>query len=104
LWEELRGVPPEVFMIAEYLPGRDFLCLSLWRDGRLVLVKTFERISYFGGENSPSGVSSLSSLAKTIVDQRVVAICTDAVRALDPRACGAFSIDLKENAAGVPCI
>lgn len=104
LWEELRGVPAEAFMLAEYLPGRDFLCQSLWHDGRLVLVKTFERISYFGGENSPSGVSSLSSLAKTVVDDRIVDVCTRAVRALDPHASGAFSIDLKENAEGVPCI
>jgi len=104
LWEELRGVPADAFMLAEYLPGRDFLCQSLWRDGRLVLVKTFERISYFGGENSPSGVSSLSSLAKTVADDRVVDICVRAVTALDPQACGAFSIDLKENGDGVPCI
>lgn len=104
LWEELRGMPASAFMLAEYLPGRDFLCQSLWRDGRLVLVKTFERISYFGGENSPSGVSSLSSLAKTIVDDRVVDVSARAVRALDPGASGAFSIDLKENTAGVPCV
>jgi biotin carboxylase len=104
LWDQLRGVPPSAFMLAEYLPGRDFLCQSLWHDGRLILVKTFERIAYFGGENSPSGVSSLSSLAKTIVDDRVVDVCVRAVRALDPPATGAFSIDLKENAEGVPCI
>ena len=104
LWEELRGVPAAAFMLAEYLPGRDFLCQSLWRAGQLVLVKTFERISYFGGENSPSGVSSLSSLAKTVVDRRVVDVCVRAVRALDPQASGAFSIDLKENVDGVPCI
>ena len=104
LWEELRGVPAAAFMLAEYLPGRDFLCQSLWHDGRLILVKTFERISYFGGENSPSGVSSLSSLAKTVVDHRVVDVCTRAIRALEPDARGAFSIDLKENAEGVPCI
>jgi carbamoyl-phosphate synthase large subunit len=104
LWEELRGVPAGAFMLAEYLPGRDFLCQSLWRGGRLVLVKTFERISYFGGENSPSGVSSLSSLAKTVVDDRVVDVCVRAVTALDPRACGVFSIDLKENREGVPCV
>ena len=104
LWEELRGVPATAFMLAEYLPGRDFLCQSLWRAGQLVLVKTFERISYFGGENSPSGVSSLSSLAKTVADQRVVDVCVRAVRALDPHASGAFSIDLKENVAGAPCI
>lgn len=104
LWEELRGVVPHAFMLAEYLPGRDYLCQSLWRDGRLILVKTFERISYFGGENSPSGVSSLSSLAKTVVDPRIVEVCTRAVTALDPAACGAFSIDLKENRDGIPCI
>jgi carbamoyl-phosphate synthase large subunit len=104
LWEELRGVPASAFMLAEYLPGRDFLCQSLWREGRLVLVKTFERLSYFGGENSPSGVSSLSSLAKTVVDHRIVDVCVRAVQALDPRASGAFSIDLKENEGGVPCV
>jgi carbamoylphosphate synthase large subunit len=104
LWEELRGVPASAFMLAEYLPGRDFLCQGLWREGRMVLVKTFERLSYFGGENSPSGVSSLSSLAKTVVDDRVVDVCARAIRALDPDASGAFSIDLKENVEGVPCI
>jgi carbamoylphosphate synthase large subunit len=104
LWDELRGVPATAFMLAEYLPGRDFLCQSLWRGGQLVLVKTFERLSYFGGENSPSGVSSLSSLAKTVIDDRVVDVCVRAVRALDPEASGAFSIDLKENGDGIPCI
>jgi hypothetical protein len=104
LWGELRGVPPQSFMLAEYLPGRDYLCQSLWRNGQLVLVKTFERISYFGGENSPSGVSSLSSLAKTVRDSRLVDVCSRAVLALDPAASGAFSIDLKENRAGIPCI
>ena len=57
-------------MLAEYLPGRDFFCQTLWRDGRLMLVKTCERISYFAAENTPSGVSSLYSLAKTVVDER----------------------------------
>jgi hypothetical protein len=104
LWDELRGIPPSAFMLAEYLPGRDFLCQSLWHEGQLVLVKTFERIAYFGGENSPSGVSSLSSLAKTIADDRVVDVCARAIRALDPHVSGAFSIDLKENAQGLPCI
>ena len=104
LWEELRSVPVSAFMLAEYLPGRDYLCQSLWRDGRLLLIKTFERISYFGGENSPSGVSSLSSLAKTVADDRLVDVCARAVLALDATASGVFSIDLKENHDGVPCI
>lgn len=103
-WTALRGVEPASFMIAEYLPGRDFFCQSLWQDGRLVLVKTCERISYFGGENSPSGSSSLYSLAKTVVEPQVVDVSLRAIRALDPVPTGTFSTDSKENADGVPCV
>ena len=103
-WDAVRGIDPASFMVAEYLPGRDFFCQSLWRAGRLVLVKTCERVSYFGGENTPSGASSLYSLAKTVVDARVVDVSSRALRALDPALTGAFGVDLKENASGVPCV
>jgi carbamoyl-phosphate synthase large subunit len=103
-WEEMRGIPADRFTISEYLPGRDFMCMSLWRDGQMVLVTTFEKLSYFGGEAYPSGTSSLSSLAKTIIDNRLVDISSQAIRALSPTASGAFSVDLKENSEGVPCI
>ena len=103
-WSEMRGVPPRAFTLSEYLPGRDYACQSVWSDGRLVLTKTCERLSYFGGGSQPSGVSSIAALAKTVVAPRVVEVCTAAVRALDPRVSGAFSIDLKEDARGEPCI
>lgn len=103
-WEEMRGVPATSFIVSEYLPGRDFLCQSLWRDGSLLLANSFERLSYFGGESNPSGVSSLSSLAKTVVDPRVLATSRAAVRSLAPDVSGAFSIDLKENRHGGPCV
>jgi carbamoyl-phosphate synthase large subunit len=70
----------------------------------MVLMTTFEKLSYFGGESHPSGTSSLSSLAKTIRDDRLVDISNRAIRAISPEASGAFSIDLKENSEGVPCI
>lgn len=103
-WARMRGVPPRSFTISEYLPGRDFACQSLWKDGDLVLVKTVERLSYFGGWSRPSGVSSIAALAKTVVDPRVVEITVRAIRTLGPRVTGAFSVDLKENTAGTPCI
>jgi len=103
-WAEMRGVPVDSFTVSEYLPGRDFMCMSLWRDGQMVLVTTFEKLSYFGGDAHPSGTSSLSSLAKTIIDPRLLDICRIAITALAPKASGAFSVDLKENRAGVPCI
>jgi glutathione synthase/RimK-type ligase-like ATP-grasp enzyme len=103
-WRDLRDVPPAAFTLCEYLPGRDFGCQSLWQQGRLVLAKTFERVAYFAGGNQPSGVSSVASLAKSVVEPRVVDVCAAAVRALDARTCGLYCIDLKENDAGVPCI
>ena len=103
-WQDMRGVPASSFTLAEYLPGRDFACQSLWKDGRLVLIKTCERLSYFGGGSQPSGASSISALAKSVVEPRVVNVCTTAVRALGRKVSGAFSVDLKENSGGVPCI
>jgi carbamoyl-phosphate synthase large subunit len=84
------------------LPGRDFNAQALWHDGELVLVKTCERLSYFGGGSQPSGISSTPGLARLVVEPRVVDVCTQAIRALDPRMTGVFSIDLRADAAGVP--
>jgi hypothetical protein len=103
-WAEMRGVPPSAFTLSEYLPGRDFACQSLWKDGKLKLLKTTERLSYFGGGNTPSGVSSVGGVHKTIRDPRVAEVSVAAVRAVDDRPSGAFSIDLKEDVHGQPCV
>ena len=103
-WSEMRGVPATSFILSEYLPGRDFSCQAVWKAGTLVLVKTCERLSYFGGGGNPSGTSSISQLAKTVFAPEVVAVCTAAIRAIDPRASGTFNFDLRENSRGVPCL
>lgn len=103
-WQEIRGVPAGSFTLSEYLPGRDFGCQTLWKDGELILVKTYERLSYLTTGSQLSRASSIAALAKTVFDPRVVEVCSKAIRALDKKASGAFSIDLTENASGVPCI
>jgi carbamoyl-phosphate synthase large subunit len=104
LWSEARGVTPDAFMVAEYLPGRDFACQSLWDNGSLVLIKTTERLAYVDGGSRLSGTSSVASLHKTVRDERLVRVAAAAVHSVDSHATGAFSIDLKENADGVPCV
>ncbi len=101
-WREMRHVAVGAFTLSDYLPGRDFACQSLWKDGRLVLVKTAERLAYHGGERHPSGVSSIAALARAVVEPHVAEIAVAAVRALGRRVSGAFSVDLKEDARGVP--
>jgi carbamoyl-phosphate synthase large subunit len=103
-WWHMRGVPPSAFTLAEYLPGREFACQTLWRHGRLVLAKTFERLRYFGGDGQPGGVSSVASLARSVCEPAVVEVSAAAVRALDPRLSGLCNLDLKERAPGQPCV
>jgi biotin carboxylase len=103
-WRDMRGVPVTSFTLSEYLPGRDYACQGLWKDGTLVLLKMCERLSYFGGRNQPSGTSSTPALGKLVFEPRVAEVCVDAVSAVDPRASGVFSIDLKEDTDGVPCV
>jgi hypothetical protein len=103
-WDAMRGVPVSSFTLSEYLPGRDFLCQSLWKDGALILARTFERLSYFDGANRASGVSSFSALAKTVFEPRVLETCIRAIRAVNPQASGLFSTDLKADARNVPCV
>lgn len=103
-WQEMRGVSARAFTLAEYLPGRDFGCQSLWKAGRLVLIKTFERLSYIVRGSQASRVSSLAALTKMVSEPRVVQVCTEAIGRLDRRATGVFCVDLKENARGVPCV
>ncbi|MBI1735642.1 MAG: hypothetical protein HYR51_10740 [Candidatus Rokubacteria bacterium] len=102
LWETMQAVPASSFTLSEYLPGREILCQSVWQRGRLVLANTFERVSYFGVDNIPSGVTSLSSLAKTVVEPAVVDLCRRAIRVIAPAASGAFSVDVKEDGEGRP--
>lgn len=103
-WNEMRGIPVRSFILSDYLPGRDFGCQSLWNNGKLILIKTYERLSYLGTGNHPSQTSSVAALAKTVVAPRVVEICARAIPALDKKVSGIFSVDLKESARGIPCI
>jgi carbamoyl-phosphate synthase large subunit len=101
-WRDMRDVPVSAFTLSEYLPGRDLGCQSLWKDGRLVLVKTYERLSYLGSASQPSEVSAVGALTKTVCEPGVVDTAVRAVRAVDREASGVFAVDLKEDARGVP--
>jgi hypothetical protein len=103
-WERVHGLPASRFLLSEILPGRAFSCQSLWKDGHVVLVKTVERLAHLDTDPRASATSALAAVARTVDDRRLVDICVNAIRALDPDATGAFNIDLRENHDGVPCV
>lgn len=102
-WEGMRSVPSGSFTLSEYLEGRDYCVQSIWKNGNLVLAKMAERILYID-TGSPSGRSSMPSLAKTVHDSKAIGVASRAIRALDQRASGVFFVDMKERSAGDPCV
>jgi carbamoyl-phosphate synthase large subunit len=103
-WRDLRGVKVSDFTLGEYLPGRHFIVQSVWHKGSLLRAQSIEVLSYFAAGNNPSGTFSLSCLAKTVVAPEALQVTLDAVRAIEQHPSGAFFVELKETAAGVPAI
>lgn len=103
-WAEVRGVPADSFQVCDYLPGRDFACQCLFREGALVLAQAAERVEYLAGAWLPSGQSSTPRVARLVEEPAVYESALAAVRAVDKEPNGVYSVDLKEDAAGVPCV
>jgi hypothetical protein len=103
-WRDLRGVKVSEFTLCEYLPGRHLVVQSIWHKGRLLRAQTVEVISHFAAGNNPSGTFSLSALAKTVVAPEALDVGLRAVQAMEQKPSGAFFVECKEAANGVPAI
>lgn len=101
-WQR-RGVEG-AWMVQEYLPGRNLNWTGLFRDGELLGAASMERLEYFLGKVSMSGVTGQVSSCETVSVPEAARVAQDAVRTLSAHASGLFSVDLRENAAGLPRI
>lgn len=90
------------FIAQEYLRGRNIGFHSLWKEGELITSMARERLQYIYPHLSPSGITGTPSVQKTIHDDRVNKVGTEAVLAVDPDFSGIACVDLKENDEGTP--
>lgn len=102
-WVE-QGLSWSDFIISEYLPGKEVSWLSLWKDGILICSQGKQRLGWAKPNTSPSGVGGTSGVQKTVHDTQVNKIATKAVLAVDEKPSGIYTVDLKENAKGIPCV
>jgi carbamoyl-phosphate synthase large subunit len=103
LWAS-RGVPAGEFMLQEYLPGRNIAWDSIWLGGRLITSYCRERLEYPFKHISPSGITGTPSVARIVQDPRVDRESERAVKSIDPKATGAYSVDVKEDDRGRPVV
>ncbi|RLI05827.1 hypothetical protein DRO26_01090 [Candidatus Bathyarchaeota archaeon] len=92
------------FIAQEYLGGRNIGFHSLWKEGEIVTSMARERIEYVYPHLAPSGITGTPTVQKTIHDEQVNKIATEAVLSVDPNFNGIACIDLKENIEGTPCV
>lgn len=95
---------PWKFIAQQHLPGRNIAFHSLWKEGELVTSMARERIQYIYPEIAPSGITGTPAVQRTIHDNEVNKIGTDAVLAIDPNFNGIACVDLKENDQRTPCV
>lgn len=103
-WNKNKGTNYSDFMLAEYLPGKEFAFQSIWKNGELITSQARERKEYVFGSLMPSGQSSSPSVALSVHDERVNKIATDAILAIDEKPEGIYCVDMKENKEGIPCV
>lgn len=92
------------FMVAEYLPGRIYAWNSVWKDGKLILCQSIERLRYHQSNAAETSLGIGTSVIRTISNSTVTKIGKQAVIALDSVPDGLFAVDMTENSKGVLCV
>lgn len=95
LWVELRGFPVEDFQISSFLPGKDYNVQTIWNNGKLVVAKMAERLSYYMGANRLSGMSSTPEIARTLRDDKALEVITEVIQSLPGVPNGSYNVDMK---------
>jgi carbamoyl-phosphate synthase large subunit len=90
------------WMAEEYLPGRDLAWASIWHQGQLVTSFARQRLEYIYPHLTPEGLTGTPTIARVIHDDRVNEAAVQSVLAIDPEPHGIFSVDLREDAYGMP--
>ncbi len=108
LWQELRGVEATDFVLAPFLPGRDFCVSVLFQDGEMCVAKVYERLAYWAEDVSLSMMGSTPKVSRTIDEREPIEATIDAVeavcRAFDLKPHGLYQADLKCDVAGTPYV
>jgi predicted ATP-grasp superfamily ATP-dependent carboligase len=96
-WEQ--GIDTD-FIVEEYLPGRDYCFMSLWKEGHLVTSMVRERLSWVG--HRTVGTGGTSKLNRVVHVEATNDKALAAIRAITPKPHGIFCVDLKGDQDDAP--
>lgn len=90
------------FLIAEYLSPVSITWMSIWEDGELIVAQTRKRISWEMGKATISGVSGATGVGIIVDEKKTTKIAYAAVKAIDKKPNGIFSVDMTYDKEGIP--
>lgn len=98
-WKECRNLEESKFMIAEYLPNKEYAVQTFWHNGECIQIQARIRLIYFFGALMPSGQTSTPAVAVTVDDPNhlVYTIAKKAILSIDEKPHGIYCVDLKES-------
>jgi len=108
LWCELRGFDYSNFVLAPFLPGKDFCVAVMFQDGEFCIGKAYQRLSYIVGDITLSGMGSSPANAGTVSEKLPVDTAIKAVQAVygeyGVKPHGYYQLDLKCDGDGKPYV
>lgn len=92
------------FIIQDYLSGRDIAFDSIWYNGKLIASYARERLEYYLSHLTPSGITGTPTVARIIHHKQANITAESAIKAIDEKPHGCYSVDMKEDDNGIPTI
>ena len=106
-WVEINAGVSE-FQLSEFLPGGNFGCFCLFKNGALKKTAIAERIEYIMAKVAVSGITGNTAKGRLLNDAKIRETALEAVRILTEKTGtvmnGLIVVDLKADAAGTPKI
>ncbi len=90
------------FSGAECLEPESVTWQSIWSDGELIVAQSRRRLYWEFANRAPSGVTGITGTGVTMADPDLDQLALQAIRAIDSRPHGIWSVDLTLDREGVP--
>ena len=90
------------FVAHEFLSDHSVTWMSIWKEGELIVAQGRKRLYWDSAGSSPSGVSGVTAVAKTVADPIVDKIAQEAIFAVDKNPNGIFSVDMTYDSHSIP--
>lgn len=90
------------YTAAAYLGPDSVTWQSIWVDGELIVAQGRKRLKWELADRSPTGITGVTGVGMTVSDPQIDSVALAAVRAVDARPHGIFSVDMTNDAQDVP--